>query len=114
MPENATGPARKPKGGARPKHVPRRTCVVCRDQDAKRSLTRVVRQPDGTVVVDKSGKLNGRGAYLCERERCWDVAIDGPVLAKALRIEIDDMTRERLRAHRDERQGSTHREGIHD
>lgn len=114
MPENTPGPGRKAKAGPRPKHVPRRTCVVCRDQDAKRSLTRIVRQPDGTVVVDGTGKLNGRGAYICERDRCWDVATDGPVLAKALRIEIDDTTRDRLRAHRQGRPGSATREGMHD
>ncbi len=114
MPEQVVLTSRKAKGGPRPKHVPRRTCVVCRDQDAKRSLTRVVRQPDGSVVLDPSGKLNGRGAYLCDRERCWDLAITSPILAKALRIEIDEAIRDRLRSHRQGRPGSGPQEGMSD
>jgi predicted RNA-binding protein YlxR (DUF448 family) len=67
----AAAPAKKPQGrkGLRPKHVPRRTCVACRETDAKRQLIRLVRTPEGTVEVDPTGKRNGRGAYLCARVR---------------------------------------------
>ncbi len=80
----------------RPKHVPRRTCVVCRQQGAKRQLTRIVRQPDGEVRVDSTGKMNGRGAYLCDARECWQRAADGHSLSRALRTELDPETRERL------------------
>ena len=84
---------------AKPKHVPVRTCVVCRDKAGKRTLTRVVRTVDG-VVVDPSGKLNGRGAYLCDRESCWETAVKTDILAKALRTPLTDDDRERLRSAR--------------
>jgi predicted RNA-binding protein YlxR (DUF448 family) len=78
------------------KHVPVRTCVVCRDKAGKRTLTRVVRTDQG-VIVDPTGKLNGRGAYLCDRASCWERAVNSDVLAKALRAPLTEQDRERLR-----------------
>ncbi len=78
------------------KHVPLRSCVVCREKDAKRTLFRVVRTEEG-VLVDPTGKLNGRGAYLCERKPCWERAVASDVLAKALRTTLTETDRERLR-----------------
>jgi predicted RNA-binding protein YlxR (DUF448 family) len=76
------------------KHVPMRTCVVCRDKAGKRQLTRVVRTPEG-VFVDPTGKMNGRGAYVCEQ--CWERAVHSDVLAKALKAPLTEADRERLR-----------------
>jgi uncharacterized protein len=84
------------KPAQRQKHIPIRTCVVCRDQAGKRALMRIVRTVDG-LQVDPSGKMNGRGAYLCERESCWQRAMTSDVLAKALRTTLTDDDRERLR-----------------
>lgn len=76
------------KKGPRPKHIPQRTCVVCRQKQDKRSLVRLVHTPAGPVVVDYSGKQNGRGAYLCANPACWDKAINTPqILQRALKIE---------------------------
>lgn len=86
--------------GAAPKarkHIPQRTCVVCRQTDSKRTLTRLVRTVDAGVQVDPSGKRSGRGAYLCGERSCLQRAIDGDVLAKALRTELTDDDRQRLR-----------------
>ena len=80
----------------RPKHVPRRTCIACRDKDAKRTLTRIVRSPTGEIRIDPSGKQNGRGAYLCSQPSCWRKATGTPLLARALKTEIDDTTRATL------------------
>lgn len=91
-------PAPKRTQPLRPKHVPQRTCIVCRDRTPKRTLVRIVRTPEGTVEVDPTGKRNGRGAYLCPDPRCWDRATSGPMLGRALKTEIDDETRERLKA----------------
>ncbi len=77
----------------RPKHVPQRTCVACRDKDAKRTLVRLVRTTDGTVEIDPTGKRNGRGAYLCTQRSCWEKALATPVLSRALKIEIDQAAR---------------------
>jgi predicted RNA-binding protein YlxR (DUF448 family) len=81
------------------KHVPVRMCVVCRDKAGKRTLTRVVRTEQG-LQVDPGGKLNGRGAYLCDRESCWETAVKTDLLAKALRMPLTDEDRERLRRAR--------------
>lgn len=74
------------KQSARPRHVPQRTCVACRRSDAKRGLIRVVRDADGRVGVDPSGRRNGRGAYLCHDPACWEAAIKRKALERALRV----------------------------
>ena len=76
-----------PARGARPRHVPVRTCVACRQTNAKRELVRVVRGPDGSVTIDSSGKRNGRGAYLCATPECWDAGLKRGVLPRALKID---------------------------
>lgn len=88
----------EPKRGQihRPKHVPQRTCIACRDKDAKRTLTRIVRTPDGTVEIDPGGKRNGRGAYLCSQSSCWQRALTTPLLGRALKIDLDDASRTTL------------------
>ncbi|NLB70689.1 MAG: YlxR family protein [Chloroflexi bacterium] len=75
---------KKPK----PRHVPRRTCVGCREVLPKRGLIRIVRSPEG-VKIDLSGKLPGRGAYLHDQKSCWLKGLKGP-LAKALRVAIPE------------------------
>jgi uncharacterized protein len=85
MPRSGTAVAGKGRPGGRQKHVPQRTCVVCRETGAKRTLTRIVRTGEGAIEVDPSGRKNGRGAYLCDRQACWDRALSTPILAKALR-----------------------------
>ena len=78
---------KKPKGGPRPKHVPQRTCIACRRSDAKRGLIRLVRDAEGRVSVDPTGKRAGRGAYLCHEHTCWEQALKRHSLERALRIE---------------------------
>jgi predicted RNA-binding protein YlxR (DUF448 family) len=77
------------------KHIPQRTCVVCRTKDAKRELTRVVRTEAG-LVIDLTGKQNGRGAYLCDNPACWQRAQETDVLAKALKMTLTPDDRLRL------------------
>jgi hypothetical protein len=82
------------------KHVPLRTCAACRRKLDKRSLTRIVRSEDEGVVVDPSGKRNGRGAYLCNESNCWDKALSGNLLDKAMQTEVKEDEKKRLAAHR--------------
>ncbi|MBI1794324.1 MAG: YlxR family protein [Chloroflexi bacterium] len=70
----------------RSKHVPQRTCVGCRTVMAKRQLVRVVRTAGG-VLVDRTGKLAGRGAYLHDRRSCWESGLKGS-LANALKVVL--------------------------
>ena len=84
----------KKKNPARPRHVPQRTCFVCREKRDKQQLTRLVRTPEGTVLVDPTGKQNGRGAYLCDQVTCWDkVLANGRLLNQALKTSVtpDDL-----------------------
>ena len=82
----------------RRKHSPQRSCVACRQKVDKRQLTRLVNTPDEGVVVDPSGKRNGRGAYVCSEQPCRERVVTTGLLAQALKTEIDDETRIRLRS----------------
>jgi len=86
----------------RPKHIPQRSCVVCREKQDKRQLVRLVRQPDGQVAVDPTGKQNGRGAYLCHQPDCWDKALQTDILSKALQTTITQENKAALATHRPE------------
>jgi uncharacterized protein len=79
---------------AKPKHIPQRTCVGCRKVLAKRTLIRIVRRSDG-VVVDSTGKLAGRGAYLHNRKFCWERGLKGG-LANALKTTLSNEDRQKL------------------
>ncbi len=75
-------------GRKRGKNVPQRTCVGCRTVQAKRTLIRIVRTPEG-LKVDETGKLAGRGAYLHDNRSCWQHGINGR-LAQALKVSISE------------------------
>ena len=70
---------------------------MCRDRSNKRSLTRIVRQPDGLVAIDPTGRLNGRGTYVCDKQERRSRAANTDALAKALNAEISDELREEIR-----------------
>jgi predicted RNA-binding protein YlxR (DUF448 family) len=78
------------------KHVPQRTCVGCREIRPKREMVRIVRTPDGGVEIDETGKKSGRGAYLCRRQECWEMALNKDRLEHALRISLTDGDRATL------------------
>jgi hypothetical protein len=77
-------------------HIPQRTCVVCREKKDKRLLTRIVRTPDSGVIVDPTGKRNGRGAYLCDEVVCWNSAVESRIIDQALRTELSNEERQEL------------------
>jgi len=81
------------------KHVPQRTCVGCHTVRAKRTLVRVVRTPEG-VMVDPTGKLNGRGAYLHNSRSCWERGLSG-ALKNALKVDLTTEDKQRLEAFMD-------------
>ncbi len=61
-----------------------RMCVACREMRAKKDLMRVVRTGEGVLELDRTGKLNGRGAYLCRDEACLRKAVKTRALERAL------------------------------
>jgi predicted RNA-binding protein YlxR (DUF448 family) len=83
------------KPGKPPKHIPQRTCVGCRTVLAKRTMIRLVRQPEG-VMVDPTGKVAGRGAYLHNRRSCWEKGLKG-TLEHALKVSLTADDNQRLR-----------------
>ena len=82
----------------RPKHVPLRTCVFCRETKPKRELLRVVRTPDGHVMIDATGKKSGRGAYLCARLSCWENALKKKRLEQEFDLTLSEEDRAGLDA----------------
>jgi hypothetical protein len=69
----------------RKKHKPQRTCIACREIKDKRELIRVVRTPTGQVILDPTGKANGRGAYLCRTGDCLEKGLQKGHLVRALK-----------------------------
>jgi len=80
----------------RPKHIPERTCIGCRETRPKRELVRIVRNTTGAVEVDPTGKKSGRGAYLCRAKGCWEAALKKERLDRALGINIAQEKRREL------------------
>ena len=76
--------------------TPMRTCIGCREQKQKRDLIRVVKNKDGEIFIDKTGKANGRGAYLCNDKNCLEKAIKSKALNRAFTTEISEEVYEKL------------------
>lgn len=80
------------------KHIPERKCIGCQGRFPKSALIRVVRQPSGEVVIDKTARAQGRGAYLCKSEQCLLAAHKKGRLRTALECAIPDEVYEALKA----------------
>ena len=78
------------------KKIPLRTCVITREKLPKQELVRVVRTPEGNVIVDTTGKQNGRGAYLKKDSDVFKKAQKSKVLNKILETEVPDSVFEQL------------------
>lgn len=79
------------------KKIPLRTCVVTKEKLEKRELIRVVRTPEGEVIIDESGKANGRGAYLKRDIEVINKAKKNKTLNKHLEIDVPDKIFEDLK-----------------
>lgn len=79
------------------KKIPMRTCVVTKEKLPKQELIRVVRTPEGNVVVDTTGKANGRGAYLKKDLATFEKAQQSKILNRHLETEIPDSVFEELK-----------------
>ena len=78
------------------KKIPMRQCMGCRERREKRQMIRVVRCTDGTVSLDFSGKLNGRGAYICPHMECLKKAQKSKALDRSLEVTIGEEIYDRL------------------
>ncbi len=93
---NQPGAARKRKPQPRQKHIPQRTCVACGQVRPKRELIRVVRSPDGHIALDPTSKKSGRGAYVCARRSCWDIALKKGKLEREFETKLSPEDRAAL------------------
>lgn len=99
----------------RRRRVPQRMCVVCRQRFDKRRLTRLVRTVDAGVVVDATGKRNGRGAYLCDQPICWQKALQNVnILNNALRATMAEAEKAAIAAHQPKSPAAAETEGRSD
>lgn len=73
---------------ARLKKVPQRVCVGCGQTRSKKELMRIVRTPDSQISIDTTGKLSGRGVYICRSMECLTAAFKGKKMEKALQMEL--------------------------
>lgn len=73
---------------AQTKKIPLRKCVGCQEMKSKKELIRILREEDGQVVLDTTGRKNGRGAYLCYSSECFDKAARSKALERALKTAI--------------------------
>lgn len=80
------------------KKIPMRSCVVTGEKLPKKELIRVVRTPEGNVVVDDSGKANGRGAYLKKSIETFVSAQKSKILNRKLEVEVPDSIYDELKS----------------
>ena len=74
----------------KPKKIPMRMCVGCREMKPKKELLRAVRSPDGQVSLDTTGKKPGRGAYCCFNAECLRRALKQGQLDRQLEVKLTD------------------------
>lgn len=71
---------------------PQRQCIGCRESRDKQELIRVVKTPEGEIVIDRTGRKNGRGAYLCDDEECIRKARKSNALSRSFRMNVPEET----------------------
>ncbi len=79
------------------KKIPLRKCIGCNEMKEKSALIRIVRNKEGVMNVDTNGKLPGRGAYICNRVECFDMAVKAKRLERSFKTKIPDEIYETLR-----------------
>ena len=78
------------------KKVPQTKCIVCQERDKKKELMRIVKNKEGEIFIDLTGKANGRGAYICKDSECLKKAIKSKALNRAFKMEVPDEVYEKL------------------
>ena len=79
------------------KNIPQRTCMGCNCQKDKKELIRIVKNKEGIISIDKTGKAQGRGAYICNNIECLEKAIKTKRLERAFGMQISNEIYENLR-----------------
>jgi len=80
------------------KKIPLRKCIATQEQLPKKELLRIVRTPEGSVKIDTTGRMNGRGAYLKKSKEAVEIALKRKALERALEVTLDPSFIEELRS----------------
>ena len=88
-----------------PKKIPMRQCVGCGDMHNKKEMMRVLKTPEGGITLDKTGKKNGRGAYLCMTKECLIKAQKNKGLERSFKMSIPNDVYDSLKKEFDEEDG---------
>jgi predicted RNA-binding protein YlxR (DUF448 family) len=80
------------------KKIPLRRCTGCGEQKPKKELVRVVKTPDGEILLDLTGKASGRGAYICNNAECLKKARKSKRIDRTFEITIPDAIYEQMEA----------------
>ncbi|HZK33809.1 MAG TPA: YlxR family protein [Bacillota bacterium] len=75
---------------AKRRKVPIRMCIGCREMKEKKEMIRIVKSPDGLINIDIKGKAQGRGAYICPQELCFDRVAENKLLEKTFKKQIEE------------------------
>lgn len=78
------------------KKIPLRQCIGCREMKAKKEMMRVLKTPENEIVLDTTGKKNGRGAYLCKNSECLKMAQKNKGIERAFQMAIPKEVYENL------------------
>ena len=79
------------------KKIPLRTCMGCNEKKPKKELVRIVKNKDGEIFIDRTGKADGRGAYICDSLECLEKVIKSKRLEKVLEVKIPEEVYNNLR-----------------
>lgn len=82
--------------------TPMRKCIGCQEMKSKKEMLRILKTPEDDIVLDVTGKKNGRGAYLCFSQKCLESAVKTKGLERSLKIPIPGDVYESLKKELDE------------
>ena len=67
-----------------------RMCIACRNMKDKKELLRIVKDKEGVITIDESGKKNGRGAYICKIRECYEKLVKQKLLNKTFKCNVSE------------------------
>ena len=79
------------------KNLPMRTCIGCNQIKPKKELIRIVKNKENEISIDRTGKANGRGAYICDNAECLEKAIKSKRLERNFETQINPEIYDELR-----------------
>lgn len=79
------------------KRVPLRKCTGCQEMKSKKEMMRILRTSEGDIVLDMTGRKNGRGAYVCRSMECYEKAVKNKGIERSLKCKVPEETYESLK-----------------